>query len=401
MCQVLLFFFLIISKSVIIKRRIGVIFGGKSVEHEISIVTAIQAMEQIDHEKYDVVPIYITKDLVWYTGGCLRYIDSFKDYDLLKRYAKKVNLINKDGRFILQSTGLFKREIDYIDLAFPLVHGRGTEDGSLQGYLEVTGVPYIGSDVYSSAVGQDKVFMKQILEANNINVVKYTWFTNDDYAKNKEEIFQKINEMHYPLILKPSSLGSSVGIEVVKQKEELDAAIDRVLKYDDKAMVEELLSDIREFNCGVLKSNGRIQVSTVEEILNDKDYRKYSDKFIWDNDDNAVVKRVFPADISSKLEEEIKKTSQDTFRILNNSGVARIDFLYDNKAKKLYVDEINTIPNFLTHHMWGELNITYKTLIDLLITDTINKVKRRDTMNLTIDSDILKKITSKNIRELK
>ena len=383
------------------KIRIGVIFGGKSVEHEISIVTAIQAMEQIDHEKYDVVPIYITKDLVWYTGGCLRYIDSFKDYDLLKRYAKKVNLINKDGRFILQSTGLFKREIDYIDLAFPLVHGRGTEDGSLQGYLEVTGVPYIGSDVYSSAVGQDKVFMKQILEANNINVVKYTWFTNDDYAKNKEEIFQKINEMHYPLILKPSSLGSSVGIEVVKQKEELDAAIDRVLKYDDKAMVEELLSDIREFNCGVLKSNGRIQVSTVEEILNDKDYRKYSDKFIWDNDDNAVVKRVFPADISSKLEEEIKKTSQDTFRILNNSGVARIDFLYDNKAKKLYVDEINTIPNFLTHHMWGELNITYKTLIDLLITDTINKVKRRDTMNLTIDSDILKKITSKNIMELK
>ena len=383
------------------KIRIGVIFGGKSVEHEISIVTAIQAMEQIDHEKYDVVPIYITKDLVWYTGGCLRYIDSFKDYDLLKRYAKKVNLINKDGRFILQSTGLFKREIDYIDLAFPLVHGRGTEDGSLQGYLEVTGVPYIGSDVYSSAVGQDKVFMKQILEANNINVVKYTWFTNDDYAKNKEEIFQKINEMHYPLILKPSSLGSSVGIEVVKQKEELDAAIDRVLKYDDKAMVEELLSDIREFNCGVLKSNGRIQVSTVEEILNDKDYRKYSDKFIWDNDDNAVVKRVFPADISSKLEEEIKKTSQDTFRILNNSGVARIDFLYDNKAKKLYVDEINTIPNFLTHHMWGELNITYKTLIDLLITDTINKFKRRDTMNLTIDSDILKKITSKNIRELK
>ena len=383
------------------KIRIGVIFGGKSVEHEISIVTAIQAMEQIDHEKYDVVPIYITKDLVWYTGGCLRYIDSFKDYDLLKRYAKKVNLINKDGRFILQSTGLFKREIDYIDLAFPLVHGRGTEDGSLQGYLEVTGVPYIGSDVYSSAVGQDKVFMKQILEANNINVVKYTWFTNDDYAKNKEEIFQKINEMHYPLILKPSSLGSSVGIEVVKQKEELDAAIDRVLKYDDKAMVEELLSDIREFNCGVLKSNGRIQVSTVEEILNDKDYRKYSDKFIWDNDDNAVVKRVFPADISSKLEEEIKKTSQDTFRILNNSGVARIDFLYDNKAKKLYVDEINTIPNFLTHHMWGELNITYKTLIDLLITDTINKVKRRGAMNLTIDSDILKKITSKNIRELK
>jgi D-alanine-D-alanine ligase len=383
------------------KIKVGVIFGGKSVEHEISIVTAIQAMEKIDTEKYEIIPIYITKDLEWYTGGCLRYIDSFKDYDLIRRYAKKVNLVNKDGRFILQTTGLFKREINYIDLAFPMVHGRGAEDGSIQGYLEVTGVPYVGSGVYSSAVGQDKVFMKQILEANNIDVVKYIWFNIDDYRNNKEELFEKIDNLTYPIILKPASLGSSVGIEVVKQKEELDAALDRVLKYDDKAIVEELLEDIREFNCAVLKSTGRTQVSSVEEIINDKDYRKYSDKFIWDNDDNAVVKREFPAQISKKLEEEIKAISETTFKILNNTGVARIDFLYDNKTKKVYVDEINTIPNFLTHHMWGELNINYKSLMNLLIEDAISKVKRRDNMSLTIDSDILKKITSKNIKDLK
>ena len=383
------------------KIKAGVIFGGKSVEHEISIVTAIQAMDKIDTEKYEIVPIYITKELEWYTGGCLRYIDSFKDYDLIRRYARKVNLINKDNRYILQSTGFFKREINYIDLAFPMVHGAGAEDGSIQGYLEVTGVPYVGSGVYSSAVGQDKVFMKQILEANKIDVVKYEWFTIDDYQNEKEELFQRIDKMHYPIILKPASLGSSIGIEVVKQKEELDSALDRVLKYDDKAMAEELLSDIREFNCAVLKSDGRIQISAVEEIINDKDYRKYSDKFIWDNDDNAVVKREFPANISKKLEEEIKDISLRSFKILNNTGVARFDFFYDNKTKKIYVDEINTIPNFLTHHMWGDLNINYKTLMDLLIEDAISKVKRRDNMNLTIDSDILKKITSRNIKDLK
>lgn len=383
------------------KIKVGVIFGGKSVEHEISIVTAIQAMDKIDTEKYEIVPIYITKELEWYTGGCLRYIDSFKDYDLIRRYARKVNLINKDNRYILQSTGFFKREINYIDLAFPMVHGAGAEDGSIQGYLEVTGVPYVGSGVYSSAVGQDKVFMKQILEANKIDVVKYEWFTIDDYKNDKEELFQRIDKMHYPIILKPASLGSSIGIEVVKQKEELDSALDRVLKYDDKVMAEELLSDIREFNCAVLKSNGRVQISAVEEIINDKDYRKYSDKFIWDNDDNAVVKREFPANISKKLEDEIKEISLRSFKILNNTGVARFDFFYDNKTKKIYVDEINTIPNFLTHHMWGDLNINYKTLMDLLIEDAISKVKRRDNMNLTIDSDILKKITSRNIKDLK
>jgi D-alanine-D-alanine ligase len=282
-----------------------------------------------------------------------------------------------------------------------MVHGAGAEDGSIQGFLEITGVPYVGSGVYSSAVGQDKVFMKQILEVNDIDVVKYVWFTIDDYKNDKEKLFEKIDNLVYPVILKPASLGSSVGIEVVKQKEELDAALDRVLKYDDKVIVEELLSDIREFNCAVLKSDGRMQISSVEEIINDKDYRKYSDKFIWDNDDNAVVKREFPAQISNKLEEEIKRISATTFRILNNTGIARIDFLYDNRSKKVYVDEINTIPCFFSHHMWGDLNINYKSLMDLLIDDAISKIKRRDNMNLTIDSDILRKITSKNIKDLK
>ena len=158
------------------KIKVGVIYGGKSVEHEISVISAVQAMNFMDEEKYDIVPIYITKNLEMYTGGMLKDIDSYRDLSLIKKYAKKINLVNKKGRFVLQKTSWFKREINEIDIALPIVHGQGTEDGTIQGYLELLGIPYVGSNVVSSAVGQDKVFMKQIFEANNIATKKYIWF---------------------------------------------------------------------------------------------------------------------------------------------------------------------------------------------------------------------------------
>ena len=169
------------------KLNVGVIFGGKSVEHEVSIITAIQAMEHIDKDKYEIIPIYITKDLQWYTGGCLKFIDTFKDYDLIRRYAKRVNLINKDGRYILQTNGFIKKEVVELHLAFPIVHGANVEDGSIQGYLNMIGIPYVGSNIYSSVMAQDKVFMKQVMQANNIPVTKYVWFGERFYRNKKEE----------------------------------------------------------------------------------------------------------------------------------------------------------------------------------------------------------------------
>ena len=194
------------------KLKVGVIFGGKSVEHEMSIITAIQAMNNIDKDKYEIIPIYITKDQTWYTGGCLRYVETFKEFDLIKKYAKKVNLINKDGRYVLQSCGLIKKEINELHLAFPIVHGAKIEDGTIQGYLNLVGVPYVGSSIYSSVVGQDKVFMKQVLTASSIDVIKYVWFGERYYKNKKEELFKQIDELKYPLVIKPANLGSSVGI---------------------------------------------------------------------------------------------------------------------------------------------------------------------------------------------
>ena len=228
------------------KLKVGVIFGGRSVEHEVSIISAVQAMNNIDGDKYEIIPIYITKNLEWYTGGCLRYIDTFKDYDLLKRYTKRVNLINKDGRYILQTNGLIRREVNELHIAFPIMHGANAEDGSIQGYLNMVGIPYVGSNIYSSVLAQDKVFMKQVLMANSIPVTNFVWFGERFYRNKKSELFKQIDSLKYPLIIKPATLGSSVGIEKITRKEELDSTIERSFKYDSKIVIEEVVEDLVE-----------------------------------------------------------------------------------------------------------------------------------------------------------
>lgn len=384
------------------KLNIGVIFGGKSVEHEVSIISAIQAMNHIDTDKYEIVPIYITKELEWYTGGCLRYIDTFKDFDLIRRYAKRVNLINKDKRFILQSSSFIKKEVCELHVAFPIVHGANMEDGSIQGYLNLVGIPYVGSNVVSSAVSQDKVFIKQILEANNINTTKFVWFGERFYRNKKSELFKQIDELNYPLIIKPASLGSSVGIEMITRKEEIDSTIERLFKYDSKVIIEEKIEDLIEYNCSVLlTSNGNI-TSEIEELTTNKDILEYEDKLVYDdNNSESLVKRSCPADISEKLRKEIETTALAVFKILNMRGAARIDFLYDNKKKVLYVDEINNIPWCYSHHLWEARNISYKELLNIMIKDAIDQEVKNQGMITTIDTDIIKRINTTKLEEMK
>ena len=384
------------------KLNVGVIFGGKSVEHEVSIITAIQAMNHIDSDKYEITPIYITKDLEWYTGGCLRYIDTFKDYDLIKRYAKRVNLINKDGRYILQTNSFLKREITELHLAFPIVHGANVEDGTIQGYLNMIGIPYVGSNVYSSATSQDKVFMKQILKANDIPTLNFVWFGERFYRNKKEELFKQIDKLAYPLIIKPATLGSSVGIELIARKEELDSTIERVFQYDNKVIIEEKIEELIEYNCSVLlTSNGNI-TSEIEEVTTNKEIIEYGDKLAYDEStkDNSI-KRTCPANIPEKLRKEIELNSLAVFKLLNMRGTARIDFLYDNKNKKLYIDEINSIPWCYSHHLWEARNISYKELLNIMLADAIAQEVKYQGMTTTIDTDIIKKINTTKLEEMK
>lgn len=381
------------------KLSIGVIFGGRSLEHDPSVLTAIQAMDNIDKERYEVVPIYITKDLTFYSGGMLRYIDSYKDFRLIDRYATKVNLINKNGKFILQTTGLIKRVYKEIHLAFPMVHGKYTEDGSIVGYLETLGIPIVGSDIYSSSLCQDKVFTKEVLNGNDIPVVDYVYFSDSDYKLDKEDIFKKIEELSYPLIIKPARLGSGIGIEIVNRKEELESSIEKAMKNDERVLVEEYIADRREFNMAVLLSKGKLIGSVIEEIIKDEPCNYY-DKYRKDNEDDTF-KRIFPADISKTLTEEIEKTSKKTYKVLALSGVARIDYVYDNKKKKLYVNEVNTIPNFFSHHLFDDKNIDYRELLGIMIKEAIDKIHKENDMVKDIEDNLFNKVTTKDIKEMK
>ena len=383
------------------KLKIGVIFGGKSLEHEMSIITALQAMDNIDTEKYEVIPIYITKDLKWYSSGCLRYIDSFNNFNLIERYAVKVNLVNKNGRFILQTAGFIKRELTELHLVIPMVHGRGTEDGTIQGFLQMIGIPYVSNNMYSSVICQDKVFTKQLLEHNELPIVKYVWFFDNEYNKNKEELFKKIEKLDYPLIIKPANLGSSIGIRTVKRKEELDTAVNEVLKYDRKIVIEECIEDVVEYNISVLKTNEKLFVSAIEEIETNLEYRDYTDKYNLDNYLNGNIIRTLPAKINDKMNDEIIELAKKTINFLNNTGLSTIDILYDKKKKKLYIDEINSIPSCFSHHLWEEANISYKELFTIMINDTIKNVNKDSGMILTMDMDVLKDLKNNDIKEFK
>ena len=208
------------------KIKVGVIFGGESVEHEVSIISAMQAINKLDQGKYDIVPIYITKTREWYTGDMLKDIEVYEDLSLIKKYGKNVVLYYKDGSYVLQNKKFPRNIITDIDIAFPVVHGTNVEDGVLQGYLQSIGIPFVGGDVYASVVGQDKVFMKDIFEKEKLPMTKYEWFYDCDYRNDSEEVLGKLKKLKYPLIVKPSATGSSVGIKVVENVDELKEAIE-------------------------------------------------------------------------------------------------------------------------------------------------------------------------------
>lgn len=381
------------------KLRLGVIFGGATVEHEISIITAVQAMENLDNEKYEIIPIYISKEKNWYTGNLLKDISLYKNFNDLKGYAKRCTLYNKDGKFILQSLGLFKKVITELDLVFPIVHGNNAEDGTLAGFLETVGIPYVGSNVLGSALGQDKVIQKQVFEASKLPIVDYIWFYDNEYFNKKDEILKKVHLMEYPVIVKPATLGSSIGIRIVKNDMELESAIDDAVKYDTKIIIEKCVDNLREVNCAVIGNPEYQETSRIAEMKLKNEILTFNDKYIGNGKvkgsnaknstsmDNSDFK--IPANLDKKLEEKIYDLSKKTFNALNLSGVARIDFLINDKTGSVYINEPNTIPGSLAFYLFDKNIKPYSKLLDELINLAIKDFRRKNRKITSFDNNIL------------
>ena len=385
------------------KIKVGVFFGGKSVEHEVSIITAIQAIENMDKTKYDIIPIYIAKDNKMYCGKYISDIEQYKNIKKLIDRSIQITLIQKANKVALlkcdkkfYENGIY----DYIDIAFPIVHGTNVEDGTLQGYLKMFNIPYVGSDIISSATGMDKYAFKCILKENNIPVLDCIYYTLENYNNGVKNIIDDVEKkISYPIIIKPVNLGSSIGIQVVKTSSELEEAIIDAFSYANKIIVEKAIINLKEINCSVLGDYEDAQASECEEPLKTDEILSFKDKYLSgtksksakfgnDNSMNAGVLKL-PADIPNETKQKIQELSIRTFKVLGCTGVARIDFIIDNNNNDVYVNEINTIPGSLSFHLWKATNLSYSNLLDRLINLGIKRNREEQNRTFSFDSNIL------------
>lgn len=381
------------------KIQLMVIFGGKSVEHEISIISALQAIRHINKDKYDVIPVYITKEQEMYTGNDIASIESYQNLPVLLKKSSKVVFAKENGRVYLTdhpSVRKFKKMKQPVDIAFPIVHGCNVEDGTLQGFLKTLDIPFIGCDVISSAVGMDKHVMKTVLKDYGVPVLDCVVYTKFEYEKDSTTIMKEITDKYsYPVIVKPATLGSSIGITKVDNDEELEEALNTAFSFAIKVLVEPAVTALREINCSVVGDIEEAEASECEEPLNATTILSYEDKYIGNSSKNsesqgmASLARQIPANISAEMRAYVRELAVKTFKALGCNGVVRIDFLYDTAADKIYVNEINTIPGSLSFYLWEPMGIPYEKLIDRLVELSLKRVRDEKNLLSSFDTNVL------------
>lgn len=395
------------------KIQLLVVFGGKTVEHEISIISAIQAINHIDKSKYDVIPLYLTKELEFYTGESISHIESYQNIDKLLKNSVRVTFTKEnDSVFLVEySNKKFKKFKKRIDIAFPIVHGNNVEDGSIQGFLKTLGLPFIGCDVISSAAGMDKHIMKCILKDFSIPVLDCLVFNKYEYDSNSNAIINEIKEkLTFPLIIKPATLGSSIGISKANNDTELEESLETAFSFATKILVEPAITNLREINCSVVGDTEEAEASECEEPLNATTILSYEDKYMGsssksakssDSQGMASLARQIPADIPDELRNEIRTLAVKTFKALGCNGVSRIDFLLDVTTNSIYVNEINTIPGSLSFYLWEPLGISYTKLIDKLIQLCLKREREEKNLLNSFNTNVLSLCSSGSLNGAK
>ena len=346
------------------KLKVGVIFGGKSSEHDVSKVSGTSVISNLDKQKYDILPIYIDKKGTWNTYE--------KDINEIK-ILNIDNNIEEDTKPITNIVEVLKS----LDVVFPVLHGLGGEDGSIQGLFELLGIPYVGCGILASSIGMDKAYTKIIFEKAGIKQAEYEYIRkfNDKYIYvnknfneeilNIDEVVQKIdNNLRYPMFIKPSNSGSSVGINKANNLEDIKDAIEFASEYDKKILIEEGIVG-KEVECAVL-GNEEVSASCVGEIKPAEDFYTFDAKY-----NNQESKVLIPATISKEMSEEIRKLAIKAFKAIDGKGLSRVDFFANEETNEIYINEINTLPGFTTISMYPKLfeqvGIKYSDLLDKLI----------------------------------
>lgn len=377
------------------KTKVGVFFGGRSTEHEISVISANQAMHAFNTDKYDIVPVYITKQGEWYTGSALLDIKNYKDLPSLLEKCEKVYMKPIFGDYTLYKVHKPRFGSDkFTDLhvVLPVLHGSNGEDGVFEGVLETIGIPFAGCDTLSSANGMDKITMKMILRQCDIPVVDFVWFTDRQWYAGQEAILDEIEKkLGYPVIVKPANLGSSVGIGRAADRSQLIDKIDEAQKYSSRLIVEKMVDNLQEINCSVLGDCDDYRTSVLEEPIKSGDILSYQDKYLGGTKGQhgmqAAQKRI-PADLPESETKRIQFLAGETFRVLSCHGVSRVDMIIDADTRDIYVNEINTIPGSLSFYLWESSGISFEKLIDTLVNLALKRNRERDNKTVSYDQNI-------------
>ena len=373
------------------KTNVGVVFGGRSVENEISVVTANQMMHAMDSEKYNIIPIYITKNGEWYSGDALMKVENYRDTKSLLAQCEQVYVrpIYGDTNLYRCKKGFFGKEVvAKLDVVVPALHGTNCEDGTFQGIMEFAGIPYAGCNTLASANGMDKITMKMILKECGIPVVDYCWFSDKEWFDKQSAVMERVEQkLGYPVIVKPANLGSSVGIKAAHNQEELVDAIENAIQFTNRVIVEKYVQKLKEVNCAVLGNYYDCQPSVCEVPVRSGEILSYQDKYMNGGGKQSQgmqsTVREIPANLPEETTKFIQNAACETFRALSCDGVSRIDFIIDEATGEIFVNEINTIPGSLSFYLWEYSGINFSALVDRLIEIAIRR--QQDAMGKVVN----------------
>ncbi|MFN8378696.1 MAG: D-alanine--D-alanine ligase family protein [Anaerolineae bacterium] len=352
---------------------VGVIFGGRSVEHDVSVVTGQQIMRAFPAERYDVVPLYIDRDGRWFTGEPLKDLKTFQE-DVRNVTGVSAVVLSPDVRqhgLIVNPlpTGMFaKAQSLKLDVVFPAIHGSHGEDGTLQGLFELADLPYAGCGVLASAIANDKWLSKQILKQNDVPVVDGLCFTRTQWETNPDAIVEQIKaRFAYPVFIKPATLGSSIGIGRADNDALLRASIEVAANLDRRFLIEPAVLGCVEINCSVLGDDRNMRTSVLEQPVSWEEFLTYEEKYLRGGEGMKSADRIIPAPLTPELTEQIQTVARKAFAAIDGRGIARIDFLVRPEQNEVILNEINTLPGSLAFYLWEATGMSGAELVEELV----------------------------------